>query len=170
MFYEYDRLGAVDYAKTWALKRNPKFIDYSDMGGDCTNYISQCVNAGNINMDKIGSNIMQQWYWYSDKERTPSWTGAEFFYQYFINNNKESTSRFGVFAMATDYSNLDLGDVVQLVENNKAYHTMIVTDVIYYEDVLIDFLVSQHSYDLLDFPLSQKIGEKRFLKILGYYK
>ena len=39
----YDRQKAVDYALTWALDRNPKFYDFSSLGGDCTNFISQCI-------------------------------------------------------------------------------------------------------------------------------
>lgn len=170
MFYEYDRISAVQYAMKWALSRNPEYKDYEDLGGDCTNFISQCMHAGKIPMDNIGKNIITQWYWYSDKERTPSWTGAQFFYNYFLNNNKEGTSNFGAYASYTDYYNLELGDLVQLIDGERAYHTMIVTEKIYYNDMVVDYLVCQHSMDLLNYPLSYKIGEKRYIKIFGYYK
>ena len=83
MFYEYDRMGAVQYARRWALDRNPRFQDYEEWGGNCTNYISQCVNAGGVPMDPYGGNVMKKWYWYSDKNRTPSWTGAQPFFEYY---------------------------------------------------------------------------------------
>ena len=43
---KYDRRLAVNYAKKWALSRNPKYYDYDNLGGDCTNFISQCIYAG----------------------------------------------------------------------------------------------------------------------------
>ena len=42
---EYDRQSAVEYARTWALGRNPRYKDYDQWGGDCTKFISQCVHA-----------------------------------------------------------------------------------------------------------------------------
>lgn len=170
MFYEYDRIGAVEYARRWALDRNPKFKDYEEWGGNCTNYISQCINAGGVPMDYQGNNIMKQWYWHSDFQRTPSWTAAQAFFQYFTENNNEHTKNFGVYAAESSYENMDIGDVVQLVKDNKAYHTMIITNILVYEDKVYDYLVSQNTYDLLDYPLSLKVGERRYLKIFGYYK
>lgn len=170
MFYEYDRMAAVKYARRWALERNPRFHDYEDWGGNCTNYISQCINAGGIPMDSEGDNIMKQWYWYSDKNRTPSWTASQPFFEYLIGNNRDDTENFGVYATQTYYDELELGDIVQLVKDNKAYHTMIITRILLDGDELYDYLVSQNTYDLLDYPLSLKVGERRYLKILGYYK
>lgn len=42
----YDREAAVAYAKRWAFSRNPAFYDFSRIGGDCTNFASQCIYAG----------------------------------------------------------------------------------------------------------------------------
>ena len=42
----YNRLAAVQYAHKWAYGRNPAFYDYEQIGGDCTNFASQCVYAG----------------------------------------------------------------------------------------------------------------------------
>ena len=42
----YDRFRAVAYALRWALSRNPRYFDFEDIGGDCTNYVSQCMCAG----------------------------------------------------------------------------------------------------------------------------
>ena len=47
---------------------------------------------------------------------------------------------------------------------------MIITDVILEGNYLIDYLICQHTYDLLNYPLSMKQGEKRYIKILGYYE
>lgn len=46
LFRPYDRLEAVIYAHRWAYGRNPAFYDYEEIGGDCTNYASQCIYVG----------------------------------------------------------------------------------------------------------------------------
>ena len=42
----YNRDAAVAYARKWALGRNPAYYDFQDVGGDCTNFASQCIYAG----------------------------------------------------------------------------------------------------------------------------
>ena len=121
-------------------------------------------------MDYTGSNVLQKWYWNSDSSRTPTWTAAEPFYKYVIGNNNENTQNFGIYARNANYNELEIGDIVQLVYDNNAYHNMIISEVILEGDYLIDYLVCQHTYDLLDYPLSLKEGERRYIKILGYYK
>lgn len=37
---------AIAYAQKWAYSRNPIYSDYSDLGGDCANFVSQCLIAG----------------------------------------------------------------------------------------------------------------------------
>ncbi len=166
---EYNREKAVAYARKWALSHNPAYANYEEYGGDCTNYISQCVKAGNIPFDNSGEHVLQKWYWYSDNYRTPTWTAAEPFYKYMIGNNNENTQNFGVYARLASYNELELGDIVQLVYEGRAYHTMIITDIILDNGYIKDYLICQHTYDLLDYPLSLKEGEKRYIKILGYY-
>ena len=50
MLTKYDRLLASDYAVKYALFRNPKFFNFDDLGGDCTNFCSQCLLAGSNNI------------------------------------------------------------------------------------------------------------------------
>ena len=42
----YDRRAAIRYAHRWAFGRNPRYYDYENIGGDCTNFASQCLYAG----------------------------------------------------------------------------------------------------------------------------
>ena len=42
----YNPQKAIDYARSWYNRRNPIYTDYSDMGGDCANFVSQCLIAG----------------------------------------------------------------------------------------------------------------------------
>ncbi|MBQ3571404.1 MAG: amidase domain-containing protein, partial [Clostridia bacterium] len=44
--FDYNRQNAVEYAKKWALKRNPKYYNFDNIGGDCTSFASQCLFAG----------------------------------------------------------------------------------------------------------------------------
>lgn len=165
----YNREAAVNYARRWALGRNPAYMDYELWGGDCTNFISQCLRSGGIPLDFNGSHVLNQWYWINDNKRTPTWTAAEPFYKYIIGNNKEGTSNFGIYAREASYNELEIGDIIQLVYDNNAYHNMMVSKVILEGKYLVDYLVCQHTYDLLDYPLSLKEGERRYIKILGYY-
>ncbi|HOA41990.1 MAG TPA: amidase domain-containing protein, partial [Bacillota bacterium] len=43
---EYNRNKAIEYAERWAFDRNPRYLDFEKLGGDCTNYVSQCIYAG----------------------------------------------------------------------------------------------------------------------------
>ena len=74
---EYNRQAAYDYAKKWALGRNPAFYDFSAIGGDCTNFASQCIYAGAGVMNYTPT---FGWFYRSANDRTPSWTGVEFLY------------------------------------------------------------------------------------------
>lgn len=52
---EYQREKAVEYAKKWAYRRNPNYYNYDAVGGDCTNFASQCIYAGSqvMNYNKL---------------------------------------------------------------------------------------------------------------------
>ena len=71
----YIRERAVEYASKWAFSRNPLFYDYTGIGGNCTNFVSQCLYAGSCTMNFTP---VYGWYYLSDRERTASWTGVEF--------------------------------------------------------------------------------------------
>lgn len=169
---------AVRYALQYALKINSKFGNYEKWGGDCTNYISQCLYAGKIPFDVVGIDVRYQWYWYSEIKRTPSWTAAHSLKFYMENNNAnmDGSLILGLKVRQITQDSLLRGDVVQLVDNhNNAYHSMIVTGYLVQGDWVIDYLVSQHSgYDedskgrLNNYPLSQKQGMKIFWSIMGY--
>ncbi len=48
----YNAQSAVNYAHTWGgEKRNPQYHDYSYEGGDCANFVSQCLVAGGLTLD-----------------------------------------------------------------------------------------------------------------------
>ena len=55
---DYDASAAIAYAQKYALNYNSSYTSYKGRGGDCANFISQCLLAGGIKTDKT-------WYKYS---------------------------------------------------------------------------------------------------------
>lgn len=122
MLYEYklDTQAQIAYARRWALDRNPAFYDFEYIGGDCTSFVSQCILAGKAAMNytpDIG------WYYISASDRAAAWTGVDFFYR-FITGNKE----VGPFGVLTDLSKAAAGDVIQLGDSRKFYHSLFVLE------------------------------------------
>ena len=72
----YDRASAVWYAKRWAYGRNPAFYDYEHIGGDCTNFASQCVYAGSGVMNYDGD---FGWYYINANKKPPPGRGWSIF-------------------------------------------------------------------------------------------
>ena len=81
-YIPYDRGRAVEYARRWALERNPIFEDYTGIGGDCTNFVSQCLHYAGIpmNYDRYG------WFFISLYNRAPAWTGVNEFWDFGTTN------------------------------------------------------------------------------------
>ena len=152
----YNRERAVEYAKKWALSRNPLFTDFTGGGGDCTNFVSQCVFAGCGVMNYTET---FGWYYISLEERAPAWTGVEFFYN-FITSNKG----IGPFGRECAAEECEIGDVIQLGrEADGFYHSLLI----------IGFdgdtpLVAAQTDDALRRPISTYVYEMiRYIKIEG---
>lgn len=123
MIIEYNRSAAVAYANRWALRRNPQFYDYAQIGGDCTNFVSQCVYAG---CGVMNYEPDYGWYYINPNDKSPSWTGVQFFYNFMINNQG-----LGPFAEERPLSGLQPGDVIQLGnENGVFYHSLLLTAIL----------------------------------------
>ena len=43
----YARDLAVQYADYWAYRRNPQYRSFDELGGDCTNFVSQALYYAN---------------------------------------------------------------------------------------------------------------------------
>ena len=153
---DYDREKTLRYAQKWAFQRNPLFRDYTGFGGNCTNFVSQAVYAGSCVMNYTP---LFGWYYRSDGDRTPSWTGVEFFYNFMTKN-----MGVGPFGVEVPDGELEVGDVIQLYrEGTGFYHTLLVTG--FEED---GYLVAAQSDDAFDRPLSTYVYDTaRFLHILG---
>jgi hypothetical protein len=153
---EYNRENALAYARRWAFARNPLYYDYAGIGGNCTNFVSQCLYAGSCTMNYIP---LYGWYYLSPAERTPSWTGVEFFYNFITGN-----ASVGPFAEETGPEALEIGDVVQLGrEEGGYYHTLLVVG-----RAGEDLLLAANTNDAFERPLSSyEYDYARFLHVLG---
>lgn len=120
MIIPYNRAKAVEYALRWALGRNPEYFDFSSIGGDCTNFISQCLYAGSGVMNYTP---VFGWYYINANDRSPSWTSVEYLYDFLVTNNTR-----GVFAEETEIENMMPGDVIQLGRADRFYHSLFVTE------------------------------------------
>ena len=116
---DYNRINAVEYAKKWALSRNPRYFDFHGIGGDCTNFASQCIYAGAGVMNYTRD---YGWYYISPEDRSAAWSGVEYLYRFLTTN--ESVGPVGRDA---DLSEIQLGDVIFLSNGQRKYHTLVVT-------------------------------------------
>ena len=164
VYKEYNRARAVEYARRWALSRNPLFTNFAGRGGDCTSFVSQSVYAGSCQMNFTPD---FGWYYINDNDRAPAWSSVEYFYDFMIGAPAFASRNGGVgpFAREVGREEVELGDAVQLANRTGDwYHTLIVSG--FDGD---EILVCAQSDDALDRPLSSytNAAERRFLHMEG---
>ncbi|MBU4438285.1 MAG: amidase domain-containing protein, partial [Acetobacterium sp.] len=174
----YQPEAAVNYAMAWVdpektLRNTAQFGIYDDVGGNCNNFISQCLNAGGIPMDIFGDEFTQ-WKWYSDElnldetesGRSPAWAGVNEFYLYAREN-----SGYGLSAVVDDnvYSGA-VGDILQFGYDNQWLHSVIITQVVKDKDgKVVDYLIHSNTTDRISYPASAYgYPQQRLIKILGW--
>lgn len=155
----YNRIAVTEYAKKWAMKRNPEYMDFENMGGDCTNFASQCIFSGSRIMNYAP---VMGWFYISSGNRAAAWSGVEFLYN-FITKNKG----IGPYAAETNRAHIEVGDFVQLGdETGHFYHSPVVVGI-----TPQDILIAAHTYDAYMRPLSTYEYQKiRYVHILGARK
>lgn len=162
----YNRIAAVFYAHRWAYGRNPAFYDYEKIGGDCTNFASQCVYAGSgvMNYTKdLG------WYYIDANNKAPAWTGVEYFHQ-FMTRDEASV---GPVAQEASISQMEPGDVIQLsLDGERWNHSPVVVGLLRQPARRpSEVLIAAHSYDSDNRPLSSyDYRGIRFLHFTGVRK
>ena len=157
----YDRRAAVRYAHRWAYGRNPRFYNFDDLGGDCTNFASQCLYAGTGIMNYTPT---FGWYYLSADDRAPAWTGVPYFYNFLV-RAEESPGPFGVQA---NPRMLMPGDFAQLRFSYDVFgHTPVIVEV-GSPPSLDNILGAAHSQDTDYRPLSTYVYQEiRFIHVLG---
>lgn len=156
----YDREKAVAYAHKWAYGRNPKYYDYSEVGGDCTNFVSQCIYEGSGIMNY---RPIYGWYYISGNNKSPSWTGVEYLYNFLINNQQ-----IGPFGRIVRPEQALIGDIAQLSFDGINYtHSPFIVETKNTAD-LSKIKIAAHTYDADYKPISEYSYVKiRFIHIEG---
>lgn len=159
----YDRDKAIAYAHKWAFSRNPAYLDFSRYGGDCTNFISQCLYTG---CNTMNPKPVYGWYYYNSYNRTASWTGVQYLYNFLVGNEGS-----GPFAKEGSLKDLVPGDVIQLSFNGVIFkHSLLVVEKGKGDDP-DNIKIATHTFDRDDYPLSNYVFQKfRSLHIIGYRK
>lgn len=156
VYRPYDRPRAAEYARKWVFSQNPLFGDFRTMGGNCTNFVSQCILAGSCQMNYLPT---FGWYYRSLDDRTASWSGVTYFYNFITAN-----AGVGPFGIETGADSCEIGDVIQLGrEGSGFYHTLLIVG---FDGE--DPLVAAQTDDAIDRPLSSYTYDyERRIKILG---
>lgn len=158
---DYDRKSAVMYAHRWAYGRNPAYYDYEKLGGDCTNFASQCIFAGSGVMNFTPT---FGWYYIDANQKAPAWTGVMYLWN-FLTRKGISVGPVGEPCRLED---LRPGDIVQLsFKGTDFQHSPVVVSV-GRVPTLENTLVAAHSYDADNRPLSTyEFRDIRYLHITG---
>ncbi|NLL56295.1 MAG: amidase domain-containing protein [Clostridiales bacterium] len=158
----YNRQDALSYARRWALKRNPFYYNYDNLGGDCTNFASQCLFSGCKVMNYTPT---LGWYYINGNNKSPSWTGVPYFYNFLVNNKKE-----GPFGLECPIDDIMIGDFIQLGADKNFYHTLFVVDIDGAPNPN-NIYIATHTLDSYNRPLSSYFYTNiRYIHIAGVRK
>lgn len=160
--YSFNRLLARQYMNKYWENYNENYYNFSDIGGDCTNYASQIMHYSGIPFTEVVEfPTYNQWYYYGQNwgtGRSSTWTSATEFRKYFgdIDEIGAKTARsmetYTVNEAILEFDNIwrkiQVGDIVSHGHSlDSSYHTQIVYDFTLFQK---DILVSQHSANYLN--------------------
>lgn len=154
--HPYDRQAALAYARSYVAARSPDWADYEGLGGNCQNYVSQCLHAGGIPMDTVGAAV---WKWYGGTVAndntvggcSSSWSGVDEFLAYAAAN-----TGYGLAAQTgAPYLTGQPGDLIQMGEGGSWRHVVIISRAVANDaGETADYLVHSNTSDLENWPAS----------------
>lgn len=125
--------------KTWALnnctKKSPNsggsgvsYYDFSLISGnyDCTNFVSHALLAGGAKPYKPSVNSDTGWYYNNLNDRSPSWTGVSFLYDFLTTNTTKGPGGITT-VFTTNPATHSVGDILQFKFGNTWMHSTIIT-------------------------------------------
>ena len=157
----YNRDKAVAYAHRWAHDRNPAYLDFENFGGDCTNFASQVIYSGSGIMNYTPD---YGWFYINSWDRTASWTGVNFLYDFLVHNGGP-----GPFAEVVDVRDVKPGDIAQLSfqPGNVFNHSPVIVQT-GNPPGIDNLLMAAHTDNQDNYPLTGYTWVNiRFLHILG---
>ena len=126
---------AVAYAKKYYNEYNSEYPNWDSYGGDCANFVSQCLVAGGLDMENGNSNTALNWYSYGNKcdttQVSSSFRGANAFKNRFLVRAKNLLKINKGKSREYLFNNTNLGDAISFCKTYSdgttiAKHTMIV--------------------------------------------
>lgn len=170
----YNKDTAVNYARQWVSNtqtlRNPSFPDLlvvGENGGDCTNFVSQSLRAGGWRNTATTNTTSDVLWWLTgkaDNQRSQTWAVAHGFFRHMnggyepstVGNSYESWSRWDSIPGVSGSVSANYGDIISVdwTGNGSIDHTMIVTGFRRLPNQSLEVLVSYHSTDRKDLPIS----------------
>ena len=142
----YDREKAVAYAHKWAFSRNPNYYSFDEIGGDCTNFISQCLYAGSGVMNHTPET---GWYYHSLQNRSPAWTSVVSLHKFLTGNHGP-----GPYGRELPLEAAQPGDIIQLsFQPNHYSHSLLVTQT-GPVPTPYNILIATHTFDADNRPLA----------------
>lgn len=168
MVKKYSRDDAVAYALRYGLSPNPMYKYFEiqgELGGDCTNFVSQCLKEGGAEMvyDK------KLPWWYSSTKSIDnsshtwslSWSTANSLYWFIKKRGVMPVNGLKGIEVA-DINMLELGDLIFYENFNSVInHSSIITG--FYDGLP---LITQHSFEAVNISYIKKNKRKmHFIKI-----
>lgn len=160
----FDRKGAVAYANKYAglalstdHRYNPAYRDYTNVGGDCTNFISQVL------ADQEGGKLPTDWTWRYSQSKTglgsgsAAWVQASSLANYLLYNGHARLVARGTFSdlvrATTQHPfgairELEEGDVIAYEEKGRIEHLAVIVG----RDSRGYLLVNSHTADRYRVP------------------
>ncbi|MDS0525802.1 amidase domain-containing protein [Clostridium sp. SHJSY1] len=150
---------------TWASKNptkyNKKYFNFTGSGGNCTNYVSQCLG------DKEGGALPNDssWYFVTQKqEGSVAWLNADGFKNYILYSGKGKVVKKADFPNSLKplkdgsfvFKNLYVGDLVSYDKKNDIDHNAIITGF----DSKGYPLINSHTVDRYQVPFDLGWGDK----------
>jgi hypothetical protein len=116
----YDYPAMARYAERYWTNYNPAYRSFSDVGGDCTNFISQSLRAGGWANDSGATWDCSNWF-YGRTNQSRSWVNVNCWASFAIESRR---ARY-----LTRVNDLGIGDILQMdfTGNGTKDHSMITT-------------------------------------------
>ena len=159
----YDGGAASSYALKYALNYNTNYANFNGQGGDCTNFISQCLKAGGISQHVGTAYSGNCWFYKTSTNRSSTWTGAEQFRKYVTGSSSK------INMPTSSWGSVTFGDIIQLMSGGSAYHSLIVSGVAYGSSGRSDILVCCHTADRRHVSLNSNFSgsTKKYYHVKG---
>jgi hypothetical protein len=169
----YNRAGAIEYALEWATAEPPYnyplYFDFTTLGGDCTNFVSQVIHEGGSAAMVFGGEhktYAPGWYYYDEDDWATDWIWVDGLFNFIVEPRELIGGPKGI--TIDDGNDACLADIIQYERSGDTVydHAVVITDQIDGGYGNLFHLVSGHSPDEADVPFNKYIiNGVRFIHI-----